>query len=83
MTNSNPQPAAWLIKDRQWKWKFKKLQGRIERWHSKYYLIPTIDIDWELGMFTVGIIWLNWAVSMDFDFDPEYDASKHEAEYPG
>jgi hypothetical protein len=78
----NPKSTSWLIKDRQWKWKFGKWQCRIEQWHSYYMLTPLIGFDWQEGMFSLRFGWIRWCVGIDYEFDPEYDPKQHEADYP-
>jgi hypothetical protein len=82
MRIENPKPPAWLKEDRVWKWKSGRWQIRCEQWFARLSIIPSIWFDWETGMVSVGFTVLAWCLIFDYEFDPEYESSEYETEYP-
>jgi len=72
----------WLKDDRAWKYKVGILQLRPYLYAKRVAVLPVVDVDWECGMVTILFGWLNFGCGIDWDFDPNYDASKEEVPYP-
>lgn len=74
--------APWLACDKAWRLlKYRKFQIRLNLYGQRLSLIPMLDINWEQGMATLALGWLNLQLMCDYDFDPAY-ASSDEVEYP-
>ena len=82
--NSTPLlPTPWIKTDKAWQlltWR-DVIRVRFEYHSQRMYLTPSLEINWEEGMFSLIIRWLMWAAELSYDFDPEYDGSD-ERSYP-
>jgi hypothetical protein len=74
--------APWLPSDRGWRWSLGLFHIRFEKWGKRLELIPGISLDWESGMFTVAVTWIFFALSFDYEYDPDWENSE-EAERIG
>ena len=73
--------APWLKCDRVDRWKKGRFQVRLERYGKRINVLPGIHLNWEEGMFTVWLSWINLSLGFDYEFDPSWDPSEA-IEYP-
>lgn len=43
-----------------------KIKTQIVEHYKSVFILPTIGISWDWGIFTISFTWLKWSIDIDF-----------------
>lgn len=82
MKIEEPESPPWFAYDTHlYRFSLGRFRFNVDIWGKRVAIFPRLDLDWEQGMTSLWLGWLNLNIGIDYEFSPDREVSL-EAEYP-